>query len=86
VPPNHLPEEKAAIRELVRSLYSASGATTWASFARRAGVSELSLCDWRQGRGMPSSINLLRLLSSVADREGAVASVDIAAQKLRQLV
>jgi hypothetical protein len=48
----------------VRQLYEKSGARTWASFARKAAVSELSLGEWRRGEGMPDAINLLRMLAA----------------------
>jgi hypothetical protein len=61
----YLPQERAAVQAFVRRLYDASGARTWASFARQAGVSEMSLAGWRAGREMPGAVNLLRLLAAV---------------------
>lgn len=65
-------EERAEVQEFVRWLYARSRERSWAAFARRAGVSELSLSEWRSGRGTPSAMNLLRLLKATdALNEGA---------------
>jgi hypothetical protein len=59
----HLAEEKAAVQALIRQLHERSGERSWAAFARQAGVSELSLGEWRRGEGMPGAVNPLRLLA-----------------------
>ena len=70
------PEEKAEITALIHALYDASGDPTWAAFARRAGVSEYSLSDWRSGRGAPSAINLLRLQRAAGSTQASLPNLE----------
>src|SRR5690242_3670793 len=80
--------ERAEVKALIHDLYENSGEPSWAAFARRAGVSEYSLAEWRAGTGTPSAINLIRLLGAVGwlDREAEAedASVQSALEELRQ--
>lgn len=64
MPQKYLPEERAAVQRFVGQLYERSGARSWAAFARQAGVSDLSLNGWKQGREMPGAVNMLRLLAA----------------------
>jgi hypothetical protein len=56
--------EREEMRQFVAWLYERSGERTWAKFSRRAKVSEMSLGEWRSGRGMPNALNLLRMLEA----------------------
>jgi transcriptional regulator with XRE-family HTH domain len=66
------PEEREEVRAVIHRLYELSGQRSWAALARSAGVSEYSLAEWRKGKGQPSALNLLRLLSATGVLDGGL--------------
>lgn len=80
------PEEKAEVTALIHALFKASGERSWAAFARRAGVSEYSLADWRAGRGGPSGINLLRLQRAAGPSPISLPNLESRLEELAGLV
>lgn len=62
--------DRQTVRDFIHDLYRRSGQPTWAAFARDAQVGEFGLADWRNGRGMPDAVNLMRLMVA----SGALAS------------